>query len=267
MSTALVTGASSGIGMDIARVLAGQKQHLILVARRKERLAELATELEQKEGIKVCVLDCDLSEREQLNALLPRADEWLTAHDLRLTSLVNNAGTGFWAYFEEQDPEFCQKDVDLNITALTTLTHGFITRAKQHGEHSRILNVASVAGLLPTPRYAVYSSTKAYVVNFTKILSYELKRGGHNISITAMCPGGVLTEFMAQSGQTLKNETGMMKSADVARMGVTAMNQGKLIFVPGLMNKAATLLRFLPDPIRGFLVERSMEVTVKATGS
>lgn len=267
MNTALVTGASSGIGMDIARVLASEKYNLILVARRKERLEALAAELAQQEGIKACVLDCDLSDRAQLDGLLPRADEWLASENLSLTALVNNAGTGYWADFVEQDPAFFQKDIDLNITALTTLAHGFIDRAKQHGRTSHILNVGSVAGLLPTPKYAVYSSTKAYVVNFTKILGYELKRAKANISITVMCPGGVLTEFMDQSGQTLKNETGMMKSDEVARLGIAAMKRKQLIFVPGLMNKAATLLRFLPDPIRGFLVERSMEVTVKATGS
>lgn len=261
MSTALITGASSGIGMEIAKVLGAQNNNLILVARRKERLQALADELTSAHGIKVLVLDCDLASREALNGLLARVDVWLNEQSLDLTTLVNNAGTGFWAYFENQQMPSVQRDIDLNIVALTTMTHGFIARAKAHGKPSNILNVASLAGLLPTPKYAVYSGTKSYVVTFSKILNYELSKT--NINITCMCPGGVLTEFMDQSGQELIGDTGMMKADHVAQLGVQAMQKGKLIYVPGVLNKLSTLARFLPDPLRGMVVERSMEITVK----
>lgn len=258
--TALVTGASSGIGVDIARQLAERGLNVILVARRRERLEMLAVELQQH-GVQTLVLDCDLADRQQLDGLMNRAQQWLQAQQLVLTVLVNNAGTGVWDWFENQSREVSQRDIDLNVTALTTLSHDFVTLAKAHGQPAHILNIASLAAMLPPPRYAVYSATKAYVQRFSEILAYELRQS--NIRVTCSCPGGVLTEFIENAGQELKGDTGMMSSAEVARLAVQAMFAGQLIHVPGLLNKFSALLRFLPLALKLRLVEKSMLVTVK----
>lgn len=257
---ALVTGASSGIGADIARELAGRGMAVILVARRAERLEALATELSAL-GVPALALSCDLADRQQLDALMDRATAWLQQQSLALTVLINNAGTGVWDWFENQSAATSQRDIDLNITALTTLCHAFVPLAREHGQPSHILNIASLAALLPTPRFAVYSATKAYVQRFSEILGYEL-RDSH-IRVTCSCPGGVLTEFMEHAGQQLKGDTGIMASADVARLSVAAMFAGDTLYVPGALNKASALVRFLPRSLKLRLVEKSMLVTVQ----
>lgn len=258
--TALVTGSSSGIGQDIARELAARGYDLILVARRRERLEALAAELQAGHGATSLVLPCDLADRAALDALLPQAQAFL-AQDRYLAALVNNAGTGEWEWFERQDAASSQRDIDLNITAPTLLCHAFLPVARAHGRPAHILNVASLAAMLATPRFAVYSATKSYVLRFSEILAYELR--GSAISVTCTCPGGVMTEFMAHAGQTLKGETGMMASADVARLAVEAMLRGEPVHVPGMLNKASALARFLPRALQLPLVERSMLVTVQ----
>jgi len=257
---ALVTGASSGIGADIARQLAQRGINVILVARRRERLEALATELEAF-AVQTLVLECDLADRAQLNGLMARTAQWLQLQALTLTILVNNAGTGVWDWFENQSREVSQRDIDLNVTALTTLSHDFVAIARAHQQPSHILNIASLAALLPTPRYVVYSSTKAYVKRFSEILDYELRET--NISVTCTCPGGVLTEFIQRAGQELKGETGMMASMDVARLAVQAMFAGQVVHVPGALNKFSALVRFLPRSLKIRLVEKSMLVTVR----
>jgi uncharacterized protein len=258
--TALVTGASSGIGVDIARELARHGLNVVLVARRRARLEALAAELEAM-GVRALALDCDLTDREQLNGLMGQVGAWLGQEEQILTVLVNNAGTGVWDWFESQSREISQRDIDLNITAPTVLCHDFIAHAKAHGAPSHILNVASLAAMLPTPRFAVYSASKAYVQRFSEILEYELRHT--NIRVTCSCPGGVLTEFMARAGQELKGNTGMMTSPAVARLAVRAMFSGQVVHVPGMLNKFSTLVRFLPRALQVRLVERSMLVTVR----
>lgn len=258
--TALVTGSSSGIGQDMARELAARGFDLILVARRRERLEQLAGELTAAHGVACLVLPCDLADRVQLDGLMARTQDFL-AEGRFLAALVNNAGTGVWDWFEKQDAATSQRDIDLNITALTTLCHAFLPLARQHRQPAYILNIASIAAFLPTPRFAVYSATKSYVLRFSEILAYELRDS--NISVTCSCPGGVMTEFLEHAGQSLKGETGMMASAEVAKLAVDAMLRGDAVQVPGALNKASTLVRFLPRALQLPLVERSMLVTVQ----
>ncbi|MCH8543748.1 MAG: SDR family oxidoreductase [Alcanivorax sp.] len=262
MSTALITGASSGIGEDIARQLAARGLNLILVARRKELLDKLADELAASHGITATTLACDLSDRQSVGTLFERVDACLAEHNDILTILVNNAGTGFWKPFAEQDLAGLQRDIDLNITALTTLSHAFVQRAHKHGQRSYLMNVASLAGILPTPGYAVYSATKGYVRFFSEILDYELR--GSAISVTAACPGVVLTPFLDQAGQNVKKQTGIMTSPEVAKMCVNAMYAGKVVYVPGWLNKIAIYTNLLPRRLRGWLLERSMLVSIEA---
>ncbi len=257
---ALVTGASSGIGADVARELAQRGYHLILVARRRERLETLAAELATG-GIKVLVLDADLTVRDQLNGLFERVRAWLAEEDILLRVLVNNAGSGVWDWFRQQSRQVIQRDIDLNVTALTTLCHDFIALADEHGQPSYILNIASLAAMLPTPRYTVYSGTKAYVQRFSEILRYELRDTA--IRVTCSCPGGVMTEFMEHAGQELKGETGMMSSPEVARLAIQAMFAEQAIHIPGLLNRVSALVRFLPLSAKLRIVEKSMLVTVK----
>lgn len=258
--TAMVTGSSSGIGQDMARELAARGFDLILVARRRERLEALAAELKQAHGRDSLVLPCDLANRAELDGLMARTQDFL-AGGRYLAALVNNAGAGVWDWFERQEAAISQRDIDLNITAPTTLCHAFLPVARAHGQAAYILNIASLAAYLPTPRFAVYSATKSYVLRFSEILAYELR--GSPISVTCACPGGVMTEFTAQAGQELKGETGMMASAEVARLAVEAMLAREVVHVPGLLNKASALGRFLPRALQLPLVERSMLVTVQ----
>jgi len=260
--TALVTGASSGIGQDMARELARRGHDLILVARRQDRLEQLARDITTTTGVACLVLACDLADRAQLNGLMARTCDWL-AQGRVLTVLVNNAGTGVWERFDKQSAATSQRDIDLNVTALTTLCHDFVAQAQQHGQPAHILNIASLAAMLPTPRFAVYAATKSYVKQFTEILAYELRESA--IRVTCSCPGGVLTEFMDHSGQDLKGETGMMSAEDVARLSLDAMFAGKVVYVPGLLNKVSSVVRFLPLPLKTWLVEKSMLITVQDT--
>lgn len=255
----MVTGTSSGIGRDISRELAKKGYDLILVARRKARLEELAAELNATHGVECLVLPCDLADRTQLNALMPKTQEWLS-QGRALTVLINNAGTGVWAPFSEQNKDISQKDIDLNVVAPTTLTHEFINVAQQHNQPSYILNVSSLAALLAAPNYAVYSSTKSYVYRFTDILKYELRNTP--ISATVMCPGGVLTEFFDNSGQDMKGEFGMMTSEAVAKIGVNAMFKRKFLIIPGWLNKVSSWVRFLPRIVRLPAVEATMNSVV-----
>jgi len=258
---ALVTGASSGIGRDIARDLARRGYHLLLVARRRDRLVDLAEELRQAHGIRCAILDADLADREQLNGLMSRATEWLATQGLTLTMLVNNAGSGLWQWFAQQPRETVQRDIDLNVTALTTLTHDFVHLATRHGRPAQVLNIASLAALLPVARYTVYGGTKAYVLQFSEILRYELR--DTRVSVTCVCPGGVKTEFVELAGQQLKGDTGMMESAQVARLSVDAALRGDARYIPGVLNKASSLVRFLPRALRLPIVEKSMLVAVQ----
>lgn len=260
-NAALVTGASSGIGSDIARDLARRGYHLVLVARRRERLAELAAELERTHGVHCHVLDADLADRASLNAVTDRARQWLDARGLVLTVLVNNAGSGVWDFFDKVPREIAQRDIDLNVTALTTLTHDFVALARAHGRPAHVLNIASLAAMLPVARFAVYSGTKAYVKQFSEILGYELR--DTNIRVTCVCPGGVKTEFLELAGQDLKGDTGMMGSAEVARLSVDAMLGGDAVYVPGVLNKVSALVRFLPRALKLRIVEKSMLVAVQ----
>ena len=262
MTTALITGASSGLGEDIAKQLAERGLNLILVARRQPQLEALASSLADAHGITATPLACDLSDRTALNGLMAQVDTVLAAGGDTLTVLVNNAGTGFWAPFADQDLAGVQRDIDLNVTALTTLSHGFLQRARAHGQRSYLMNVASLAGILPTPRYAAYSGTKGYVRFFSEVLDYELRDSP--ISVTAACPGVVMTPFLDSAGQNVKKQTGIMTSPEVVRRCINAMYAGKVVYVPGLLNKFAIYTNLLPRRLRGWLLERSMLVSVEA---
>lgn len=256
--TALVTGTSSGIGRDIARELAARGYDLIMVARREQRLLELQAELQSAFAIEALPLPCDLTDREQLSALFARASAWLEGR--RLDVLVNNAGMGVWAEFAKQQNSTSHQNIDLNITALTILSHDFVQYARQNNTPAYILNVASLAAILPTPRYSVYSASKIYVLRLSDIMSYELRHS--NISISCICPGGVPTEFMSKSGQDMKTDFGMMQSTTVAKLAVAGMFAKKRVIVPGWINKISALLRFMPRFVAMPVILKTMQSVV-----
>lgn len=187
--SALVTGASAGLGAEFARQLAPHARHLVLVARRKDLLEELAGELRRVHPhLDVRVHATNLVDSASRQSLV----DWLAAESLEINFLVNNAGLGDHGPFHTGSWTRVQEMLDLNITALTHLTHLLVNRMIVQGR-AAVLNVSSVAGFFPIPNMSVYSATKAFVTSFSESLAMELRP--HGITVTALCPGPVPTEF------------------------------------------------------------------------
>ncbi len=241
---ALVTGASSGIGLHMARILAQRGYGLVLVARRQDRLEALRDELARPER-PVVILVQDLADRDAAARI-----EAATAH-LEVEVLVNNAGFGMQGRFIEMDLGAVEKMAVVNMHSLTELTARFVrpmaTRRKGY-----VLNVASAAAFLPSPYVAAYAATKAYVLHFSEALAYELR--GTGVSITTVYPGITPTEFNEVAGaQTPRWLAASILSAEqVAAIGLRAMFARRRAVVPGWINTInAIFSRILP---RGFIV-------------
>src|SRR4051812_10951690 len=185
--TALITGASSGFGQEFARQIAPHARSLILVARRLDRLEKLKAEIDRP-GLAVHCHVADLGDEVQTGAFLAS----LAASGERVTLLINNAGLGDHGFFENSDWSRVEAMLDVNIKALTRLTHALLPELVRAGRGA-ILNVSSIASFLPLPKMAVYAASKAYVTSFTEALRAEVRDAG--ISVTALCPGPVNTEF------------------------------------------------------------------------
>lgn len=187
--TALITGASAGLGVEFARSLAPQARGLVLVARREDRLEELAAELRRVHPrLDVRVYVADLAVGEQRVALV----RWLESENIAVDFLINNAGLGDRGEFDSSDWDKVRAILDVNICALTHLTHLLLPGLLRAGR-AAVLNVSSVVSFFPLPNMAVYSATKAYVTSFSEALAIELRPKG--ITVTALCPGPVPTEF------------------------------------------------------------------------
>jgi hypothetical protein len=219
----LVTGASSGIGMEIARLAAQEGENLLLVARRQERLEELGRELEHDHGVSVWVLAKDLSDSDAAQEIADYVEE----QGLAVGTLVNNAGIGGHGLFHEQELSRNMKMIQLNVSSLVALTRLLLPGMISRGS-GRILNVASTAGFLPGPLQSIYYATKAFVISFSQSIDEELR--GKGISSTVLCPGPVRTEF-AQTAD-LEGAQLMRFAATptkVARRGWKAMKRRKLV--------------------------------------
>jgi hypothetical protein len=239
---ALITGASSGIGADFAKHFAALGCHLVLVARREDRLTALAAELRAAHGVSIDVIALDLSQPDAAQTLFDR----LKAANLQVDILVNNAGFGVYGRFDGQDWARNAEMIALNITALTQLTHLYVKDMKARN-HGYILNVASIGGYTPTPLYATYAATKSYVLDFSDAVAYELR--GTDVSVTTVSPGVTRTEFFAASGQslTLFQRVTMMESPVVVKQAVDAMLKRRRSFVSGRLNALLVwMLRFSP---------------------
>ena len=237
---ALVTGASAGLGEEFARQLSATGARLVLVARRKERLDELAAELGNARAVEL-----DLSEPDAAERLM--AD--LAAHGEHVDLLVNNAGFGLGGLFKDHDPKRLRQMVDLNCGVLTELCRAVAPGMVERGRGG-ILNVASTAAFQAGPGMAVYFATKAFVLSLTEALHEELRK--HGIRVSALCPGPTATEFgeVAGFGKAGAFDKLGAKPADVVRAGLEGLQANRAIVVPGLVNKVgAQGTRFLPRSV------------------
>jgi short-subunit dehydrogenase len=228
---ALITGASSGLGVDFARELAQRGMNLVLVARREDQLRTIALSLEKAHGIQTMVVPMDLGAPDVGQALQGR----LTAEGIRPAVLINNAGYGVYGLETELPWDRVKAMMELDMITLVDLSRRFAKEMAAQG-FGRILQVSSIGAFSPTPTYAAYAAAKAFVLSYSEALSYELKDTG--VTSTALCPGITATEFLKVSGQkaTPYQRLVMMKSADVARIGIRAMLRGRRSVVPGVMN-------------------------------
>lgn len=253
--TALITGASGGIGEAFARVFAREKWNLVLVARSADKLMRLANDLQAQHGVTVQVLVKDLA--------LPNAPDELLA-DLRGTqvdALVNNAGYATYGPFVEVALKTELDEIQLNVATLTHLTKLFLPGMIARGD-GKILNVASTAAFFPGPLMAVYYATKGYVLSFSEALAEELR--GTGVTVTALCPGPTESGFQQRAAMTDSKlvQNGLMSSQQVAEQGYRAMMRGQVIHVNGLRNRIQTMLpRFLPRGMVRRMVKQAQERT------
>src|SRR5437870_3399012 len=242
--SAVITGASAGIGRELARQLAGRARLLVLVARRRDRLEELRRELQAKNpALRIEIRDIDLSNFEQMMQLAA----WLTSEPIDF--LINNAGLGDHGSFVTADPIRVNEQVQVNVLALTALTRAVLPRmiAEKRGA---ILNVSSSAGFLPLPGIAAYAATKAYVTSFSEAIRAETRDCG--ITVTALCPGPVNTEFAdvanRQKHRGMRWNTLVHAPVEtIAQAGLEAIERDKPLVIPGIAMKIAmAIARALP---------------------
>lgn len=252
--TALVTGASSGIGYELTKLFAKDGYDVVLVSRRREKLAAVAEELSDDYGVDSHVFPADLSKPASPKELYEAVTD--AGHEVDV--LVNNAGYGSWGPFFEDDLETDRELIELHVGTVTTLTKLFGRDMADRGG-GRILNTASVAGWTPAPKSAVYSAAKHYERAFSEALAEELADEG--ISVTALCPGETDTGFYDRGGYGKSGaaDTDMMTPAAVAEAGYQGLMNGEPIVIPGYKNKIRVFLRRL-IPRRQFVkaVKRSI---------
>ena len=232
-NTALVTGASSGIGMELARILAREGHNLLITARREDRLSELKKEIEAEFDVDVRTFATDLAENNAPREVFDFAKN----HSLTVDVLVNNAGIGDYGFFHESDWNRQATIIDLNIKSLTHLTHLFLP-AMIKLKRAYILNVASTAAFQPGPLMSVYYASKSYVLSFGEAIANELK--GTGVTVTTLCPGPTESEFQNKANMEkskLFDNLPVATSKEVAEYGYKTMKKGKRVAVYGFLNK------------------------------
>jgi len=252
----LITGASSGIGAELAQVFAANGHDLVLVARRQDRLQALADRIAASGRPRPIVLAEDLEERDAVTKIAAQ----LQLLDVEPQFVVNNAGFGLAGPAAALDRAGQLAMIDVNVRALTELSLAFVdSLARRRGG---ILNVASIAAFMPGPGMAVYYATKAYVLSFSEALHHEL--AGRGIRVTALCPGPVPTEFQARSGMELPAAAKIIElpPARVAEIGYAALMRGQRVAIAGAGNKlAVAVMRFLPNALLLRLVDQRTQGT------
>jgi short-subunit dehydrogenase len=247
---ALVTGASSGIGAAFAQALAREQYDLVLVARRADRLEELAKSLREARPVEVEVLPADLTDAAGIARVVARIEE--NPPDL----LVNNAGRGTFGSFADLDRERELDEIELNVSALVRLTHASLSGMLRRG-HGAVINVSSMAGFQPMPFNATYGGTKAFVNSFTEALHEELRESG--VRVQVLCPGFTRTEFQDTAGVEDSAVPGFawMEAEEVVEASLRALERGDLVCVPGATNRVlAALQRTSPHLLTRRLMAR-----------
>jgi short-subunit dehydrogenase len=244
MKTALITGASSGIGKELAACFAKDGIHLVLTARNTAELEKIAFPLKQNYGIQIHIFSCDLSDVSGAQKLF----DFCQASGIQVDYLINNAGFGDTGMFEHTDWKKNEHMIQLNITSLTHLCRLFAPKMKSTG-FGKILNVASTAAFQPGPTMAVYFATKSYVLHFSEALNNELH--GSGVTVTALCPGPTETNFANAAGfksdGIFDNKKKFPSAQEVAEFGYRALNKNKAVAIHGTMNYIqANASRFFP---------------------
>ena len=255
--TALITGASGGIGLALAQVFARHGHDLVLIARSEDKLKALAADLEKQHGIRTRVLARDLTDPAAPDAIF----EQLQTEGVAVEILVNNAGYASYGCFHELELQRELNMIQLNVTTLVHLSHRFLQPmlARRRG---RILNVASTAAFQPGPLMATYYATKSFVLSFSEAIANELQ--GQGVTVTALCPGPTASGFQARANMEDSRlvQDGLMDAATVAEAGYAGLMAGKTVVVPGTMNYLLTLApRFAPRNVTTRIVRSMQERT------
>jgi uncharacterized protein len=248
--SALITGASAGIGREFAQRLAGRATALVLVARRRERLEQLRDELVQRNpNLNVHIRVIDLADRSQVDAL----DDWLEGEKIDINFLINNAGLGDMGLFATADPDRIDQMFRVNVLALTALTRKLLPAMIARGRGA-ILNVSSSAGFLPIAGFAVYAATKAYVTSFSEAIRAELH--GTGVTVCTLCPGPVHTEFdqvarrPSDAPRSNSPEIAHVPVEQVVREALAAIEANRPLVIPGFVMKLGMfLVRLTPMSI------------------
>jgi short-subunit dehydrogenase len=255
-ATALITGASGGIGLELSRLFARDGYNLILVARSAEKLQALAVELEQAHGTTITILPADLSRPDAAQEVYSQVQ----AKDIQVDALVNNAGFGILDALATAHLEDSLEMIQLNVTSLTALTQLFLPGMIKR-RSGRILNVGSTGSFSPVPAMAVYGATKAYVLSFSEALAEELR--GTGVTVTALCPGVTITGFQARAGvneSRMLLRMGSMTAEQVATIGYKALKRGRPVVVPGFLNSLMIFsIRLSPRSLVARISKRMME--------
>lgn len=257
MATALITGASGGIGYELAMLHAEERHHLVLIARNENRLMELKAEWESRYKIVVTTIALDLSQPHAAQTIYDRTEEL----NIQIDYLINNAGFGDFGLFHQSNWDKAERMIQLNITSLVHLCKLYLPQMVSR-KKGRILNIASTAAFQPGPTMAVYYASKAFVLSFSEAIGNEVKEDG--VTVTAFCPGATASGFQAAAAM---EESALVKgrrlpsAKSVARHGFRAMMQGKSVSIPGTMNWImANAVRFIP---RNWVVKIARKVQDK----
>jgi uncharacterized protein len=255
MKNALVTGASSGIGLEIATQLSSSGYKVYLIGRDSDRLQKLSSEINGE------YLSLDMSEINSAQKIY----DWLNEKSVTPDFLVNNAGIGYYGELTTTSFETYQGMIQLNSTSLVQLTYLFLPEMLKLNRPCQILNISSIAAYLPTSEFSVYSATKAFVKNFSESLAQEIS--STLVSVTHVAPGGTKTAFMDRAGQEVSTKANlfMMEASDVAKSAISYAQRASYVGVPGIMNLIQTLLpRLLPTRLAVWMTTLAFSKFVKS---
>ena len=254
MSYALITGASSGIGYELAKLFAKDKHNIILIARREDKLKQLSRDLEHDYKIKTLVIPKDLSQTQSVQEIY----DILKQNNITIDYLINNAGFIVYGRFSDSNWSEDHKMIQLHMVTLTHLIKLFLPDMLRR-KNGKILNIGSTGSFVPGPLNAVYCATKNYILSLSEAIAEEIN--GSGVTVTALCPGGTKTEFAEKAN--IKNSSvhffEVMEANRVARIGYKALMKGKRVVIPGMLNKTQIFsIRFTPRIVTSKLIKLMM---------